>query len=165
MDRSGPKGRRQWAEGRSWLGPEDRTRWKVRARAEQDPAVESSVRKAEAMRGEEERLKLRSCQCWQRVHEVMFMAHDACVGGAHSSHSPAAWPLRLTCSRNLEEWRTEVCLGEGRIVWPPTWPDPAAPAAGPALAPATVSSQPTGQSRAGPTVPPSSQPSPTHQTY
>lgn len=44
----------------------------------------------------------------------------------------------------------EVHLVVGGTAWPPIWPDPTVPAAVPGLAPAAVSSQPEGQSRAGP---------------
>ena len=79
-------------------------------------------------------------------------------GGYTAAPQPPA-PETLTCARSLKGRRVLVCLAVGKLERPPTWPDPAAPSAGPALAPATVSLQPAGQSRAGCTVPSSSQPS------
>lgn len=74
-------------------------------------------------------------------------------------------PRTRTCLRSLEERRAEVPPVVGRIARPPTWPGPAAPAAVPELAPRAVSSQPAGQSRAGPAGSPSSQPCVIHRGF
>ena len=87
------------------------------------------------------------------------MAHSSYDGGGYTAAPQPPAPETLTCARSLKGRRVLVCLAVGKLERPPTWPDPAAPSAGPALAPATVSLQPAGQSRAGCTVPSSSQPS------
>lgn len=121
------------------------------------PEVEVGVRQAEAIRAEERRWTWGSCQCWQRRCEVTLRLTSLMREETAPAIPQAPVPQALTCSRNLEAWRAEVRLAAGRTVRPPTWPDPAAPSAVPAHVLATVSSQPTGQSRAGPAVSPASQ--------
>lgn len=121
------------------------------------PEVEVGVRQAEAIRAEERRWTWGSCQCWQRRCEVTLRLTSLMREEPAPAIPQAPVPQALTCSRNLEAWRAEVRLAAGRTVRPPTWPDPAALSAVPVHVLATVSSQPTGQSRAGPAVSPASQ--------
>ena len=76
------------SRGRSGLGPAGRTRWKVReGQGRAKPTVE--VRKAEAIRGEEGRLKLELHQCWQRAHGIASVAHNPYdAGGCAATPQP-----------------------------------------------------------------------------
>lgn len=107
------------------------------ANGKQSPVV--NVRKTEAIREEEGRLKSKLHPCWKRAQEIPSMAHSPYDGGGYTAAPQPPAPETLTCARSLEGRRALVCLAVGKLERPPTWPDPAAPSAGPALAPATVS--------------------------
>lgn len=108
------------------------------ANGEQSPVV--NVRKTEAIREEEGRLKSKLHPCWKRAREIPSVAHNFLMMEEATQRSYNYF-LRLLLVQGSGRGPEE---GTGLLMrwvaWAAsTWPDPAAPSAGPALAPATVS--------------------------